>query len=370
VYESGNVIEGLSNFRGGASNVYTSTRFGANNLASVEDAKTAYNNVVAEAGANRQVASAAGDFRSIRDSVDLRIIKNLVNRTGTFVNGVGHNGEAGYPEISWPTLAGGQAAADGDNDGMADDWERKFFGNTTRGSASNSSSDLDGDGYTDLEEYLYGSDPTGGGTLPTPQPTSQPTVQPTAQPTAQPTVKPTSQPTVQPTVQPTAQPTVQPTSNPNQETIKFNPKADGTVSQEDPGKVFADANTLVIDDNPGKMAYLKFNVSGVNGRKVTKVILRLFSVAASNKGGQIKAAAAGDWNESNLTWKTRPEASGGTVASVDQVKADNWYEFDVTSLVNGDGTYAFQLSTPSGDNAKYSSKEGGKAPELIVVVSP
>jgi pectate lyase len=159
VFESGNVVEGLSNIRGGSSNVYVPNAFGPGTVSNLEDAKTAYNRIVDDAGANMQVGAENGEFRKVRDSVDQRIINNLVNRTGTFVNGLGHNGEAGFPEISWPNLAGGPVAVDNDNDGMADEWERRFFGNTDRGSGANSSSDADGDGYTDLEEYLYNIDP-------------------------------------------------------------------------------------------------------------------------------------------------------------------------------------------------------------------
>ena len=39
---------------------------------------------------------------------------------------------------------------DTDRDGMADDWERATFGNLSR----DGKGDLDGDGYTDLEEFL------------------------------------------------------------------------------------------------------------------------------------------------------------------------------------------------------------------------
>ena len=40
---------------------------------------------------------------------------------------------------------------DRDDDGMADAWEIKSFGSLTTGS----SDDTDGDGYTNLEEYLH-----------------------------------------------------------------------------------------------------------------------------------------------------------------------------------------------------------------------
>src|SRR5258708_6045677 len=45
---------------------------------------------------------------------------------------------------------------DTDHDGIPDAWEIKYAGNLTRFSAT---SDSDGDGATDLEEYLAGTDP-------------------------------------------------------------------------------------------------------------------------------------------------------------------------------------------------------------------
>jgi hypothetical protein len=76
------------------------------------------------------------------------------------MNGVNANGVAGFPAISWPTLAPGTPAVDADNDGLPDAWEKFSFGNTSRGSTMDSKGDFDSDGYTDLEEYLNGTDPT------------------------------------------------------------------------------------------------------------------------------------------------------------------------------------------------------------------
>ncbi len=45
---------------------------------------------------------------------------------------------------------------DSDNDGMQDDWEVHYFGDTSR----DGTGDYDGDGITDVQEYLNGSDPT------------------------------------------------------------------------------------------------------------------------------------------------------------------------------------------------------------------
>jgi hypothetical protein len=50
-------------------------------------------------------------------------------------------------------------SGDSDGDGLDDAWELAFFGNLDR----NGTSDFDGDGFTDLQEYRAGTDPTNQG---------------------------------------------------------------------------------------------------------------------------------------------------------------------------------------------------------------
>jgi pectate lyase len=160
VFESGNLTEGFTTVRGGASNVYAKALFSPYSITAEDSPQDAYNKIVNDAGADLQVSGADGKLIVIRDSVDQRIINNLVTRTGTFFNGVNANGVGGFPSIAWPTLMAGTPAADSDNDGMPDAWEGLYFGNISRGSSTDSNADLDSDGYTDLEEYLNQTNPT------------------------------------------------------------------------------------------------------------------------------------------------------------------------------------------------------------------
>lgn len=160
VFANLNMLEGLAKVRGGSSSIYASALFTPYSMTAEDDPQDAYNKIVNDAGANRQVSGADGSIVVIRDRVDQRIINNLVTRQGTFLNGVDANGVGGFPSISWPTLATGTPATDADNDGMPDAWERLHFGSTSRGSPTDSRGDFDSDGYTDLEEYLNETNPT------------------------------------------------------------------------------------------------------------------------------------------------------------------------------------------------------------------
>ncbi|ALJ01634.1 hypothetical protein [Rufibacter tibetensis] len=58
----------------------------------------------------------------------------------------------GYPEYK------GKPYKDSDNDGMPDDWEKKY--NLNPNDASDANGDLSGDGYTNIEKFINGIDPS------------------------------------------------------------------------------------------------------------------------------------------------------------------------------------------------------------------
>jgi hypothetical protein len=102
------------------------------------------------------VLKQAGCSLPERDSIDARIIEDV--RDGKAI--YGKNGIIDTPNDvgGWPELKGGTTPADADNDGMPDAWEVKYGLNPNK--ADDNSADKDGDGYTNIEEYLNGTDPT------------------------------------------------------------------------------------------------------------------------------------------------------------------------------------------------------------------
>jgi len=100
-----------------------------------DDAITAYEWVLAEAGATLPN----------RDAVDIRIVNDVKNRTGRIIN---DEEEVG----GWPELKSAEPPQDSDRDGMPDDWEKRYGFDPDEPADRNG--DADGDGYTNLEEYL------------------------------------------------------------------------------------------------------------------------------------------------------------------------------------------------------------------------
>ena len=126
--------------------------FDSGNLPPYVTADAAYTDVLNDVGANMGL-NADGTFRNESDSVDVRVINDVINDTGNFINDPSDVG-------GWPTYGSGSGAyPDTDADGMSDTWETAKFGNLSR----NGTGDYDGDGYTDLEEFLNGTEPAAPG---------------------------------------------------------------------------------------------------------------------------------------------------------------------------------------------------------------
>ncbi len=113
------------------------------------------NQQTAEA-AYQSVLEHAGCSLPKRDVIDVGIIEDVRNGTGT----KGDNGFVSNPKIAggWPELKSTPAPADSDHDGMPDAWEAKVGLDSS--DVSDASQDKDNDGYTNIEEYLNGTDPT------------------------------------------------------------------------------------------------------------------------------------------------------------------------------------------------------------------
>lgn len=99
-----------------------------------EDALSAFHHVVEKAGASLK-----------RDAIDTRVMNGVKNQTGTLI--LTSDEVGGYCE-----LAGGITPLDTDGDGMPDVWEDAQGLN--KEDVADGAKDRNGDGYTNLEDYL------------------------------------------------------------------------------------------------------------------------------------------------------------------------------------------------------------------------
>ena len=97
------------------------------------------------AEAYRLVFEDGGATRPRRDAVDARIVEEVLSGAGRIINSQVDVG-------GWPEYRSGEPPADDDQDGMPDAWERERGLNPKDG--SDHREDRNGDGYTNLEEYL------------------------------------------------------------------------------------------------------------------------------------------------------------------------------------------------------------------------
>jgi pectate lyase len=96
-----------------------------------------------EAALERVLAS-AGATAPRRDLADLRVIEEVMSRTGHVINDPAEVGR-------WPDLRSGPVLADADGDGMPDQWEAAHGSNPQ---AFDAWQDVDGNGWADLEDCL------------------------------------------------------------------------------------------------------------------------------------------------------------------------------------------------------------------------
>ena len=108
-----------------------------------------YDQVLADVGANMGL-KCDGTFFSRRDVIDTRIVNDVLNGTGKIIDDPSEVG-------GWLAISPASPCADTDHDGMSDLWEQKYSFNLN--DPSDGSTDADGDGYTNIEEFLNGTNP-------------------------------------------------------------------------------------------------------------------------------------------------------------------------------------------------------------------
>jgi hypothetical protein len=150
--------------------------------------------------------------------------------------------------------------------------------------------------------------------------------------------------------------------------MALKPTADAWVDQRHPRTNHGKSSRLYVDGNAGRgqdlRSYVKFKVAALAGT-VDRAVLRLWVTNGTSNGPTV-APTSTSWSAGKLTWRNRPAATGPVVADAGALAAGRWAEWDVTSLVHGNGTYAFLLRSTSADGLAASSANGGHPPRLVL----
>jgi pectate lyase len=107
-------------------------------------AQTAYQQVLAQAGASCGL-NPDGTFGIKRDTIDQRIVAEVEQGTGHIINDPAEVG-------GWAIMAAGKVLPDSDRDGIPDAVETQS--GLDQHNSSDGSTDADGNGYTNLEDFL------------------------------------------------------------------------------------------------------------------------------------------------------------------------------------------------------------------------
>jgi hypothetical protein len=153
--------------------------------------------------------------------------------------------------------------------------------------------------------------------------------------------------------------------------LTFVPDADTWVQSTLPTTNFGSKPSIRIDSSPVKDGLFTFTVQGVGAGSIANVTLQLYCDDPSSNGGAVYRVQDTTWQEGSVTWDTAPAADPGALAAVGPVTLDTWSSVDLTPFVTADGTYSFEIQTPSGNGSGYVSKEGaaGFAPQLVVTLA-
>ena len=124
-------------------------------------------------------------------------------------------------------------------------------------------------------------------------------------------------------------------------------------------------------------SYLKFDVTGLSG-SILSAVLRLNVDGGSSDGGSLYLVSnnlldtSTPWTENATNWNNAPLISGTALGSAGAVDVGQWVEFDVISVITGDGTFSFGLQNNSSNDVLYHSKETATTtlrPELVIQTS-
>ena len=153
-------------------------------------------------------------------------------------------------------------------------------------------------------------------------------------------------------------------------TLSFAAQADAYVTELHPDSNQGTLNYLQVENanNRNTESYLRFTVNGIPGT-IQSVKLRVYATTNSSTNGPAVYGSNNTWTETGITWNNRPAPTTGILDNKSAIDKNTWVEYDVTSLVAGNGTFNFVFVGDTSDEIRFSSREGGNPPQLVVTIN-
>lgn len=152
-------------------------------------------------------------------------------------------------------------------------------------------------------------------------------------------------------------------------TLTFTTEADARVEQANPNENFGNGTTLRADggEDPAIESFLRFTATGVEAA-VQSAQLRLYVTENDSRDGPAVYSTDPSWGEKEITWNNRPPRTSEAADNKDSIPPETWVEYDVTSLVTGNGTFSFVLAADSSDSTVFASRQSSQPPQLVITV--
>jgi hypothetical protein len=157
---------------------------------------------------------------------------------------------------------------------------------------------------------------------------------------------------------------------PREVSLTFTPIADSWADALRPNSNYGSNPDLHVGGgDPLGIAYLKFDVHGIEGDILSAILTLTCMSPSSQTGGRIYLTSS-DWREDTLTWNNRPGISGKSPDSLGPVSAGAAYDLDVSYILLANDVLSFALTSEAQDGAGYDSREGNSPPLLKVKFAP
>lgn len=118
-------------------------------------------------------------------------------------------------------------------------------------------------------------------------------------------------------------------------------------------------------------SYMRFNVTGLNGKSIKSATLRLLANGGSSVPIYVRGTSDNAWTESGIDYNNKPALGATKVTGPQSYKTATWVSIDVTSLVKGEGLTSLALTIQDAASLVFYSRESGNnAPQLVIVTGP